>query len=261
MKISIVIPTLNEQYWLPRLLNCLQGISEVGEIIVVDNNSSDETKNIAKNYNCKILSGLTPAISRNIGGNSVCGDIIIFLDADVLVNHKIVLDVIALMKDRKVVAVHYKIYPLTNSKFVRFCYAIMDYYFLFLSKIGVYQGTGNFIAIRKEAFTVINGFNAKILFGEDNDFYRRISKIGKVIYSRQLAIYVSTRRFFIECPFIYSLKCAMCSFLRILGFKFNILPYKWTGYPQYIAQYEDTLLENKDYDWRGNPWKKKSPMK
>ena len=55
-KISIIIPTLNEEESLSILLNELTKYNDyIDEIIVVDANSNDNTLNVAKNFNCKII--------------------------------------------------------------------------------------------------------------------------------------------------------------------------------------------------------------
>ena len=55
-KVSIIIPTLNEEESLIILLNELTKFKElIDEIIVVDAKSKDNTLEIAKNFNCKII--------------------------------------------------------------------------------------------------------------------------------------------------------------------------------------------------------------
>lgn len=55
-KVSIIIPTLNEEESLNILLNELTKYKElINEIIVVDAKSNDNTQKIAKNFNCKII--------------------------------------------------------------------------------------------------------------------------------------------------------------------------------------------------------------
>ncbi len=84
-KVSVVIPCYNEEQQLPGCLEALAAQNlKAYEIIVVDNNSTDRTAQIAKSYGAKIVSepkqGLIPA--RNAGFNAATGDIIAKLDAD-----------------------------------------------------------------------------------------------------------------------------------------------------------------------------------
>ena len=85
-KISIIIPTLNEEESLCILLNELTKYEEdIAEIIIVDANSSDNTLEIAKNYKCKIIIqenklGYGDAIIKGI--NSSTCDFSLVIDGD-----------------------------------------------------------------------------------------------------------------------------------------------------------------------------------
>src|SRR3989344_4510616 len=83
--LSIVIPTLNEEKLLPVLLESIKKQKGVNmEIIVADNNSTDNTRKIAVSYGAKIVNGGLPAEARNNGAKASGNDIILFLDADVI---------------------------------------------------------------------------------------------------------------------------------------------------------------------------------
>lgn len=81
MDLSVIIPTLNEQEFLP---GCLQSVAFASEIIIVDSGSSDETLNIAQSANATILhhdwTGF--ADQKNFGASKAKGDWLLFLDAD-----------------------------------------------------------------------------------------------------------------------------------------------------------------------------------
>ena len=85
-KVSIIIPTLNEEDSLNVLLNELSRFNDnIYEIIVVDGQSNDKTIEIAKKYNCKIIIqqiklGYGDAIIRGI--NEANSDYSIILDGD-----------------------------------------------------------------------------------------------------------------------------------------------------------------------------------
>lgn len=80
-KISVVIPTLDEEKNLPYLLDTMP--KYVSEVIVVDGYSKDKTVRIAKKYNAKILYDKEGKGSALIKGlNAAKGDIVIMMDAD-----------------------------------------------------------------------------------------------------------------------------------------------------------------------------------
>ena len=85
MKISVVIPTYNEEKCLGNCLSALYNGSVLpDEVIVADGMSNDNTVKIAKEYNAKVIynSKRHAAGGRNAGINIAIGDIIAFIDAD-----------------------------------------------------------------------------------------------------------------------------------------------------------------------------------
>ena len=83
--LSIIIPTLNEEKYLPLLLKSIkeQNVKDY-EIIISDAQSTDKTLDIAKKNNCKIVLGGLPGKARNEGAKVAKGNLLLFLDADVL---------------------------------------------------------------------------------------------------------------------------------------------------------------------------------
>lgn len=83
--ISIIIPTLNEEDYLPLVLESVKKQSFTDyEIIVADAGSKDATLEIAKKYGAIIVPGGMPGPGRNRGAAKAVGDILLFLDADVI---------------------------------------------------------------------------------------------------------------------------------------------------------------------------------
>ena len=82
-KISIIIPTLNEASTIVTCLMGLQGYRSQAEIIVVDGQSSDNTRELAQPWADQvILSEAGRARQMNAGAASARGDIFLFLHAD-----------------------------------------------------------------------------------------------------------------------------------------------------------------------------------
>lgn len=79
MIFSIVIPTYNEEEYLPKLLESIKMQSyDDYEIIVADANSNDRTREIAEEYGCIVVDGGLPAVGRNNGAKVAKGEIILF---------------------------------------------------------------------------------------------------------------------------------------------------------------------------------------
>lgn len=84
MKLTVVIPTLNEQTDLPATL---ESVKFADEILVVDSGSTDETVKIAKNFRAKVIthSFTDYASQRNFADQQALGDWILSIDADVVI--------------------------------------------------------------------------------------------------------------------------------------------------------------------------------
>src|SRR5262245_64266127 len=91
MKLSVIIPAYNEEKLLP---NCLQSVVAAfrvtgssdwtGEVLVVDNNSTDRTAELARSAGAKVVFEPVNQISRarNAGARVAQGDWFLFVDAD-----------------------------------------------------------------------------------------------------------------------------------------------------------------------------------
>ncbi|MDO8611034.1 MAG: glycosyltransferase, partial [bacterium] len=85
---SIVIPTLNEELFLPDLLNDLQKQkSKNFEIFVIDSKSVDKTKSIIQNWKGMTIrfydnEKRNVSSQRNLGAQKSTGKYLVFLDAD-----------------------------------------------------------------------------------------------------------------------------------------------------------------------------------
>ena len=92
MKISIVIPTWNS---MPEFKICLRWIKRsipkeyLGEIIVVDKHSTDDTIEIAKKYECKVIfDNVSLGSARMKGIQTAESDLIMFIDSDIQISPK-----------------------------------------------------------------------------------------------------------------------------------------------------------------------------
>jgi len=88
---SIIVPAYNEEEWLPATLTALKAAMAVsplqGEIIVTDNNSTDATAEIAKQFGAQVVFEPVNQISRarNTGARKARGRYLVFVDADTVI--------------------------------------------------------------------------------------------------------------------------------------------------------------------------------
>jgi glycosyltransferase involved in cell wall biosynthesis len=122
VKLSVVIPTWNEEAWLPRLLqNIRTNLAEL-DVVVADNDSTDATRWVARSFDARVVPGGRPAAARNSGAGAVDGDTLLFLDADTLVPPGTLGEALDALRRQRVVGVHARLYPMTADRFVRACY-------------------------------------------------------------------------------------------------------------------------------------------
>ena len=95
MLISIAIPAFNEAKYLPETISAARCASRVfdaagwaSEIVVCDNNSTDDTAEVARAAGVRVV--FEPfnqiAASRNAAGRAVKGEWLVFIDADTRVS-------------------------------------------------------------------------------------------------------------------------------------------------------------------------------
>ena len=91
MKISIIIPVYNASLTLKECLDAIfNSHFKNFEVIVVSDNSPDNSVKLAKEYRCKVIElseNKGPAFARNIGAQAAEGDVLLFLDSDVVIKN------------------------------------------------------------------------------------------------------------------------------------------------------------------------------
>ncbi|MBI4843110.1 MAG: glycosyltransferase family 2 protein [Nitrospirae bacterium] len=89
-RVSIVIPARNASHDLRKCLDAIAGLKrDDTEVIVVDDASVDETPALANEFGCTVLTFAEqsgPAKARNKGAEIAKGNIILFIDADIIIN-------------------------------------------------------------------------------------------------------------------------------------------------------------------------------
>jgi len=181
---SVIIPTLNEEKFIGRLLTDLvKQVSHDFEVIVVDGNSKDKTTSIVKDYQVKLplkLLVTEKGVSRqrNQGVKVAQGQYLVFLDADVQVPKNF------LAQLRRKIGTYggdlFTTYIKPDSRLVA-DRAIAQYInwgvaiSILLEKPMV--GGYNFIVSQK-AFARVNGFDERIVHSEDIDLSMRLHKAG-----------------------------------------------------------------------------------
>lgn len=240
---SVVIPTLNEGPWLARSLDELRRIPNVAEIIVADGGSVDATVAIAQRYGCRIVSGGSPARGRNIGAAQAERELILFADADAVVTVDALTAGIKLIHRYDLVAVFFPLRPLSSFRADRLAYGIVDFYLRMMACLGMPQGLGSCMLVRKSAFIRIAGFDEGIRVSEDLEISNRLRQVGQAALAKNTWVWVSARRLRMENPWVFGAKCLLWATLRLLRLRTSGIAYRWVRYPEEIATDEAAYLK------------------
>lgn len=182
---SVIIPTLNEEKYLPKLLGDLtkQG-SDIFEVIVVDGNSDDETKKNSKLFSKKLNLSFydnlkrNVAYQRNLGASKAGGEYLIFLDADTRIKPNFIKKLKLEIEKKKGLLFLPALIPEKNNYQDKLMFNITNSLVDLSQKIGKPFSSGGSMIVQKEFFKIIGGFNEKLFISEDHELIQRAFKYG-----------------------------------------------------------------------------------
>lgn len=199
--ISVVIPTYNEER---NIVRCLESLLDQTvprseyELIVVDGNSKDRTRELAEPLADQVLIQTSPKVggARNDGAKASKGGIIVTTDADCIFRRDFIERIRDdFERDSNIVQLYGTVSPIEGG--------VKNHLFLTLanwfSRLGYYTHAfyytlGCNSSFRREAF-----FNAGMYriidAGDDLEIAKRMRKIGKVKLDTRLKVGFSMRRY------------------------------------------------------------------
>lgn len=174
--ISVIIPTYNEER---NIATCLEAIFRQDyprdrlEIIVVDNNSIDRTKEMAKKYTDKVYNfGPERSAQRNFGVKQASGKYILYLDADMTLSGKVIEKCINKCEKENCIALYIPERIIGEGWWIR----VRDFERSFYNATCI--DAVRFV--KRDEFLKVKGFDENFFVAEDWDFDRKIKEVGKV---------------------------------------------------------------------------------
>lgn len=193
--ISIIIPAFNEEKQLPGLLECIRKQTYKDyEIIVADADSTDRTKAIARKFGCRVIKGGLPAVGRNKGAKIAKGSLLVFFDADSLIEPRFLKKSMQEFEKRELDAATVRITPDTG-KLVDKVFLGFFNYLVIISQTFYPHAIGACIFCKKTLHDKIGGFDETVAIAEDMDYVRRCGKIGKFRILNSVRLVFSMRRY------------------------------------------------------------------
>jgi cellulose synthase/poly-beta-1,6-N-acetylglucosamine synthase-like glycosyltransferase len=193
-KVSVIIPFFNAEKTLTFCLNavCHQAAAP-DEIILVDNNSGDGSKEIVnsfiKAFRHLKISYVTektpgPSAARNKGAFVSRGEWLLFLDSDCVPSQDYISEMLFHFEENEIGAVAGCIHPFPPSNPVQKTLSLFSLpenpKEAVYDETSITQGlypTAN-LAVRKSVFFAVGGFNLSLRYGEDHDFCFRVYRAG-----------------------------------------------------------------------------------
>ncbi len=173
-KISVIITTKNEEKNIGNLLESLQKQTFKNfEIIVVDNNSSDKTKEIAKEFGAEVYNkGPERSAQRNFGVEKSKGNYVLILDADMILEPEVLEELNEeISKDDEIKTLSIKEEPIGDSFWAK-CKKLEIEFYSSNPDSRIHAAR----CFDKKVFEEFGGYDLNLTGPEDWDLPERINK-------------------------------------------------------------------------------------
>lgn len=204
-EISIIIPAYNENEYIGPCLQSLvrQKTKHSFEVVVVDNNSTDDTKKIAESFKDKLnIRVITEkqqgrGIARWRGFEEATGDFLFSSDADTIIPPEWIEQFMKYFKNKKIVAVtslcNIDDPSAKNKALFKLVHLIANE--VHRIALGHYCLYGFSYAIRKNIYIKAGKINKTLNALDDVDLGKRVKKFGKIQLVRDMPVLTSNRRY------------------------------------------------------------------
>lgn len=169
--VSVIVPTYNSASLLRLCLDSIRDQSYKNiELLVIDNNSTDDTKKIAKEYTDRVFNkGPERSAQVNYGVTQAKGEYVYKVDSDFVLDPEVVQQCVDKANQGvDAVIVH-------NSPDVRVSWiAKIRKFEVDMYKYDITHSSARFV--RKDVYLAVEGFNEQITAGEDYDFQNKLNR-------------------------------------------------------------------------------------
>lgn len=202
-EISIIIPTLNEENYLPNILQDLCNQTDKNfEVIIVDGKSTDKTKEKANFFNKQLELNFIQSPKRhlsfqkNLGAKKAKTNYLFFLDADSRVGETTIEKLLMHIKRENGLLYLPVIKASGNNLINRSLVKLTVISVMLLQKIGTALSIGPLIVINKNLFEKIGGFSEITSASEDHNLVIKAHNAGvQVKFLKDVICVFSMRRF------------------------------------------------------------------
>jgi rSAM/selenodomain-associated transferase 2 len=211
MRISVIIPTLNEEKSIARTVAALRSL-KIDELLIVDGGSTDRTIEICNGLEADVLSSTRGRSAQmNLGAKQATGDVLLFLHADTRLPPSALDDIRAAMNDRRCPGGRFDVKLDGDHWMLKVIGAMIS----LRSRVTKIATGDQAIFVRRDVFEAIGGY-PEIPLMEDVAFSRALRRMGRVacLHSR---VITSARRWEAEGVWRTILKMWTLKSLYLLG--------------------------------------------
>ena len=180
--ISFVVPAFNERDYLARTIGAIhdaaRAVGRPYEIVVADDASTDGTGPLAESLGARVVrcENRQIAATRNAGARAASGEVLIFVDADTIVNPDVVAEAVRAIDEGAIgggaavewdgpVALHWRLFVRSLIRFFRL----------------VKFAAGSFVFCTRGAFEATGGFDESVYATEEIWFSQALKKQGRFV--------------------------------------------------------------------------------
>ena len=208
--ISLVVPAWDEAAYLPRLLDSVDGArarypggADAIEVIVADNDSTDETSEVARARGCRVarVAKRSIAAARNGGAAVARGTFVCFTDADCMIHPETFNYIQAMMRRRGFIG------GATGVVMERWSAGVAATWGVVMLPLWSFGLDGGVYFCRRSDFERVGGFDETVRAGEDVRFIRAMKRLGRGRRPQQRFATRFTARMLGLCPPIAVASC------------------------------------------------------
>lgn len=259
LNLSVIIPTLDEEKYLPKLLSDLSNQTDKDfEVIVADADSSDKTKQIAQSYQNKLnlqfcnFKIKNVSKQRNLGSKRAKGNYLFFIDADMRISRGFIKKIKKNIIKTRYLVYLFKLSPDRGQIHDRIAFNLIN------NLLEISQFTpkpfapGGNMVFQRDFFFFLGGFNEKATISEDHDIVQRAKQRGVTAkFLIDVSAKFSMRRFQYEGRFKIFIKYAVASLYNLRSGKIekHLFDYQMGGarYNQINAKKKKMLMNFDEY--------------
>lgn len=209
--LSIIVPAHNEEVLLGATIDALhqaaRAVGEDYEIVVVDDSSTDQTAAVAQRHDARVVRADVQQIAaaRNAGARAAVGEMLVFVDADTIVQPQVLVEAVAAMRDGVIGGG-------AGAEFEadapRWAHAAIGFAAWVLRTAG--WAAGCFLFVRRAPFERVGGFDERYFASEEIHLSRSLKRLGPFVILPH-AVLTSARK-----AKVYTMRHSLWLMLRML---------------------------------------------